>query len=64
MQAQSSFCAVTSAKYHIRIAGGMQVKRLDELYAMSGAVGFRAWMRFDGELLNTSAIKYLITAAS
>lgn len=52
------------SKYYIRISGGMQVKRLDELFAMNGVVGWQAWMRFDGECVNTSAIKHLITAAS
>jgi len=52
------------SKYYIRISGGMQVKRLDELFAMDGVVGWQAWMRFDGECVNTSAIKHLITAAS
>ena len=52
------------SKYYIRISGGMQVKRLDELFAMDGVVGWQAWMRYDGECVNTSAIKHLITAAS
>lgn len=52
------------SKYKIRIAQDMRMKRLDELYSADGLVGFQAWMRFDGELMNTSAIKHLITAAS
>ena len=52
------------SKYKIRIAQDMRMKRLDELYSADGLVGFQAWMRFDGELMNTAAIKHLITAAS
>lgn len=52
------------SKYLVRIVNDMSIQRLDELYAADDLVGFHAWMRFDGELLNTSAIKHLITAAS
>ena len=52
------------SKYIIRVVNEMSIQRLDELYAADDLVGFHAWMRFDGELLNTSAIKHLITAAS
>jgi len=52
------------SKYIIRISQDMTVTRLNELYAENGLVGFRGVMRFDGELINTGAIKHLITAAS
>lgn len=51
------------AKYLIRISQDLRIMRLNELYAANGLVGFQATMRFDGELLNTSAIKHMITAA-
>ena len=51
-------------RYIVRIAQDMVMARRDELYAESGLVGFQAWMRFDGELINTAAVKHLITAAS
>jgi HK97 family phage major capsid protein len=52
------------SKYIVRIAQDMIIARRDELYSESGLVGFQAWMRFDGECINTAAIKHLITAAS
>ena len=51
------------SKYIIRITKDMSVTRLNELYAENGLVGFRGVMRFDGELINTGAIKHMITAA-
>jgi len=51
-------------KYVIRIAKDMTVQRLTELYAANDLIGYHAWMRFGGNLLNTAAIKHLITAAS
>jgi len=52
------------SKYIVRIAQDMIIARRDELYSEYGLVGFQAWMRFDGELVNTAAVKHLITAAS
>jgi len=52
------------SKYTVRIAKDMTVQRLNELYAANDLIGFHAWMRFGGNLLNTAAIKHLITAAS
>lgn len=52
------------SKYIIRIVQDMQMIRLNELYAANGLTGFQAWMRFDAELINTAAVKHLITAAS
>jgi HK97 family phage major capsid protein len=51
-------------KYVIRLVQDLQYARLDELFSMNGLVGFQGYMSFDGELMNTSAIKHLITAAS
>ncbi len=50
------------SKYIIRVSQDMTVTRLNELYAEAGLVGFRGVMRFDGELINTGAIKHLLTA--
>ncbi len=50
------------SKFVIRIVQEMEVKRLDELFAANWQVGFAAAMRFDSELLNANAIKYLIQA--
>lgn len=50
-------------KYIIRVVQDLTIRRLDELYAVSGLVGFKAAMRMDGELINDAAIKHLITAA-
>lgn len=50
------------SKYLIRISQDLRIMRLNELYAASGLVGFQATMRFDGDLLNTAAVKHLITA--
>ena len=50
------------SKYIIRIAKDMSVTRLNELYAENGLVGFRGVMRFDGELINAGAVKYMLTA--
>jgi len=52
------------SKYIVRIVQDMIFARRDELYSENGLVGFQAWMRFDGECINTAAIKHLITAAS
>ncbi len=46
-------------KYVIRDAGDVLLYRLDELYAGTMEVGFGAHLRSDGNLVNTSAVKYL-----
>lgn len=45
--------------YWIRDVDGISLQRLNELYAANGQVGFRAWHRTDGKLLNTAAVKKL-----
>lgn len=52
------------SKYHIRIVQELLIIRLNERYADNGLVGFIGHMRWDGECVNTAAIKHLITAAS
>lgn len=48
--------------YVIRMVKALEVARLNELYAVNGQVGFLGFMRWDGECVNTSAIKYLALA--
>lgn len=43
--------------YWIRDVIGINVKVLNELYAVNGQVGFRAERRTDGDLVDTSAVK-------
>jgi HK97 family phage major capsid protein len=52
------------SNYIIRDVGGVEIRVLNELYAQYGSVGFVAWSRSDGRLVNTSAVKHLIQAAS
>ena len=50
------------SKYYIRIVKALQLVRLNELYAANGQIGFYGFMRFDGELMDTAAIKHLVQA--
>ena len=50
------------SKYIVRRAGNMQMLALRERYMDSLQVGFIAFMRADGELLNTAAVKHLVQA--
>lgn len=54
------------SNYYVRNVQGIQVVRLNELYAANGQVGFMAFMRADGALVNagTNPIKGLVMAAS
>lgn len=54
------------SNYYIRQVKGIQVVRLNELYAENGQVGFLAFMRFDGGLVDAGQhpIKYLQNSAS
>jgi HK97 family phage major capsid protein len=45
--------------YTVRQSGPVVLKRLDERYADQDSVGFLAFARFDGNLLETSALKAL-----
>lgn len=49
-------------QYGVRQAGGVQLLRLDERYADALSVGFIAYKRVDGNVLQSSAIKHLIQA--
>lgn len=48
--------------YWIRQVGTVTVKRLEELYAANGQVGFRVDKRVDGDLVDSSAVKVLTQA--
>ena len=50
--------------YWIAQREDMTIKRLDELYAANGHVGFRAYMRADGRVMLPSAFQTLRMAAS
>lgn len=50
--------------YHIKDRTVMTMKRMDELYAATGHVGFRVDKRVDGKLVLAEAVKTLANAAS
>jgi len=50
------------SKYIIRTVGNMTMRRLTERYAEKLNVGFLAWQRADGKLLQTAALKHLLHA--
>lgn len=50
------------SKYIIRQVGNFNLRRLDERYADDLVVGYVGWARFDGKLIDTNAVKHLITA--
>ena len=51
--------AVVSSYYWIADRQGRSLKRLNELFAMTGQVGFLASQRLDGKLILPEAIKTL-----
>lgn len=53
------------SNYHIRDAGGVILLRLEERYAEKLQVGFLAFMRTDGDLIDagTNPVKYLLQKA-
>lgn len=50
------------SRYIVRKVGGFQVLTLRERYAEHFQVGMVGFKRFDGELLNTAAVKHLVMA--
>lgn len=52
------------SKYTVRVVNGLELKVLNELYALERSIGWFAYMRLDGELLDSAAVKHLRTAAS
>jgi HK97 family phage major capsid protein len=49
-------------QYYIHQAGGVQLLRLEERYADELSVGYLAYKRIDGNVVQGSAIKHLIQA--
>lgn len=47
--------------YYVRQAGGIQLDRSDEYAFNAGLVTFRAQMRVDGDLIQTSHVKHLLS---
>ena len=52
------------SKYYIRIVNDFELRRLVERYADERCVGFFGFLRVDGDLIDTTAIKSLTLAAS
>lgn len=52
------------SRYIVRKVLGFQVLTLRERYAENFQIGMVGFKRFDGELLNTAAVKHLINAAA
>lgn len=52
------------SRYIVRKVLGFQVLTLRERYAENFQVGFVGFKRFDGELLNSAAVKHLVNAAA
>jgi HK97 family phage major capsid protein len=50
------------SKYNVRIVKDMTIMRNDALHMATGEVGFYAHARWDGELFDSTAVKYLVTA--
>jgi HK97 family phage major capsid protein len=50
------------AKFIVRDAGAIRLRRLDERWAEKDQVGFIGFLRSDSNCVNTSAIKYLLQA--
>ncbi len=50
--------------YTIRMVQDLIIRRLDERYADDGLIGYIGFSRWDGELMNTSAVKKYTMAAS
>ena len=52
--------------YFVRRVAGIEVKRLNELYAANGQIGLLAFLRFDGALIDAgqNPVKGLVMAAS
>jgi len=52
------------SKYYIRIVQDFELRRLVERFADERCVGFFGFLRADGELIDTLAVKHLALAAS
>lgn len=60
--ATKTMIAADFSKYVVRNAGGVQMLRLNERFADELEVGFVAYKRADGAVLNSAAVKHLIQA--
>jgi HK97 family phage major capsid protein len=49
-------------QYVVRVNGGLEFLRLNERYADELVVGFIAYKRIDGDILQSAAIKHLVQA--
>ncbi len=54
--------ATFSGYYYIQDRAGFGMRRLNELYAANGQIGFRGWQRTDGKLTLSAAVKHMIMA--
>lgn len=50
------------SKYIVRRAGGVTIGRTDDLYWLTDQVAFKGIQRVDGNLVDTTAVRYLRTA--
>lgn len=50
------------SKYEIRFVGGLSVRVLNELFALTNGIGIVGHQAIDGRLVDTGAIKKLVTA--
>lgn len=50
------------SKYFVRIAGGVNLRKSEDLYFLSHQLVFEASQRVDANLIDTTAVKYLRTA--
>jgi len=50
--------------YWIGEREGLTIKRLEELYAANGQIGFRAYKRFDGNVMLAAAFQLLVMASA
>jgi HK97 family phage major capsid protein len=48
--------------YYVADRAGMTMQRLNELYAANGQVGFRAYKRMDGKVVDATGLKHLVQA--
>lgn len=49
-------------QYLVRQVRTLQISRNESLYMATGEIGYFGFARWDGELLNTAAVKHLVTA--
>ncbi len=52
------------SRYLVRDVGQVELARLDQTYMASLQIGYISWLRSDGNLIDTSSIKHMKTAAS